>query len=306
MDKITKAQLNDVIKVVKLQQALFFASNFHPQTLTEEDYQVLKKAGIDPKVLAKEFTPFEQAFYFGRVVALLANRASIIDYNDFMQYLRRGEFLPNTAVQNEALRAVEKRAYTYITKLGEKIVDTIQNQAADPVTAPLIKQAIKTAIEKNQTVRDIVSFLGNKTQDWNRDFGRIGDTELQNAYQVGQLSEYLRMYGSDVLVYKDVMPGACRHCVELYLTNGVGSKPRLFTAQQLLQNGINIWRRVKDWKPTLESLHPHCRCQLHHAPKGAEWSKEKQDFVYPANVVEEAKKIQGKIKVTVGTRKFVI
>lgn len=61
---------------------------------------------------------------------------------------------------------------------------------------------------------------------------------------------------------KLVWSGNCKHCVRLYLTSGIGSEPKIFKLSELIANGSNIGKKVADWKPTLDPIHPYCRCNL--------------------------------------------
>lgn len=86
------------------------------------------------------------------------------------------------------------------------------------------------------------------------------ETEYQGVFNMGRVQSYMREGdGPNTLIYFDVYPAACRHCIRLYLTAGIGSEPKLFTAEELIGNGTNIGRRVADWKPTIiTAVHPFC------------------------------------------------
>jgi len=126
---------------------------------------------------------------------------------------------------------------------------------------------------------------------------------MQDIFNRGRAEQIKSDKGSDVLVYKEVYPKACRHCIRLYLTNGVGSQPKLFSLQELEDNGTNIGLKVNDWKPTISPCHPHCRCDLNYLPKDYVWDEEKKRFDVPKNYTPKVARTS-KVKITVGDKVF--
>lgn len=110
-----------------------------------------------------------------------------------------------------------------------------------------------------------------------------------------------RSHGTEAKVYKTVYELACRHCIRLYLTNGIGSQPILFTVAELVANGSNIGRKVADWKAVVESTHPFCRCNLSYVMDGYKWNKEKKDFV-PSSDWKRKVERKSKVKINWGDK----
>ena len=117
-----------------------------------------------------------------------------------------------------------------------------------------------------------------------RNFDRAIETASQAAFEQGKAAEIERraVSGNDPLVYKQVQPGACKHCISLYVTKGIGSQPLIFKLSQLRGSGSNIGRKTEDWKATIEPAHPSCRCPLYQLAEGYLWNKETQSFSIPA------------------------
>ena len=113
----------------------------------------------------------------------------------------------------------------------------------------------------------------------------------------------LDRYGKDHKVYKQVFEQACRHCIKLHLTNGLGSKPILFTLEQIINNGSNIGKKVDDWKATTDGVHPYCRCFIISVLPRQEWNDKTQKFEYPK---DQEPIRQSKIKVTIDDKIFYI
>lgn len=141
-------------------------------------------------------------------------------------------------------------------------------------------------ISKKTTIKNINKYF-NKIQ-WS---GEVGCLEVEKNNTL-----FIRRNG------KMIWSGNCRHCISLYLTGGIGSRPRIFTVAELLANGTNIGRKSKDWKPVLGTVHPFCRCDLRFIPPGYEWDEDSKKFAPkpPENRVQR----KSKVKITVGDLNF--
>lgn len=301
-------QINEILRLVEFTNTIFIAGNISTEILSESDRKILSDFGVDVSKLRKEYTPYEQLYYFGRLASILGPlNAQKVNFSDLKKYLQRGQFVPLSDSEKDSLRYLEKKSYSYIKGLEEGIksflVDSIENEnlAKRDYYESIIGDSLKRAIVERDSVKSIVSEIGSKTGDWERDLGRIAETELQNAYEYGKGSYFNKKYGNKKVYYKQVYPGACKHCIRLYLTNGIGSEPRLFTYQELLENGTNIGKKVNNWKATLGTVHPFCRCDLRVKRSDSDvWDSEQG--IYVPKMVERSSK--GKIKVSVGDKVF--
>jgi len=297
----SEAQISQILRIIDFQHAYFIGSDIGLDVLSDDDLRVLKEYGVSPDQLKTDYTPFEQSFYFGRLSAALKDQSSKVQYNDFLQYLRRGQFIPLSQQEQNALNYVKRSSYSHIKNLGQKIrVEADRIIIEEDVKKrhqyeKLIQGSMEEAIVKRGSVKDVILAIGNKTKDWGRDLGRIAETEMQNAFETGRAEEIRKQYGDDALVYKDVFPGACRHCIKLYLTNGIGSAPKIFKLSQLIANGTNIGVKTNDWKPTISALHPFCRCIINGYEADTEWNEEKRRWIDKPYI----RKIERKSKVRI-------
>jgi hypothetical protein len=165
----------------------------------------------------------------------------------------------------------------------------------------VVKDEIERGVLERKSLGSIVSELGHRTENWAHDWGRIVDTEMNNIFQQGRAEVFEKEDGPDVLVYKQVYPGACRHCISKYLTNGIGSKPKVFKLSDLIANGTNIGRKVINWLATITGLHPFCRCHLNKVPKGYVWDEEKEMFNIPKDFKRKIDR-KSKIIINVGDK----
>lgn len=297
----SEAQIQQILRIIDFQHAYFIGSDIGLDVLSDDDLRVLKEYGISPDQLKTDYTPFEQSFYFGRLSAALKDQSSKVQYNDFLQYLRRGQFIPLSQQEQNALNYVKRSSYSHIKNLGQKIrleVDRIiieEDVKKRHQYEKLIQGSLEEAIAKRGSVKDVILAIGNKTKDWGRDLGRIAETEMQTAFETGRLEEIRKEGGDNALIYRDVFPGACRHCIALYLTAGIGSAPKVFKLSQIIANGTNVDVKTKDWKPVAGSTHPFCRCLWNKYEQDTEWNEEKRRWVDKPYV----RKIERKSKVRI-------
>lgn len=260
-----ESQIQEVLETIDFQTTFFIAGNISSEILTQEDIQILKKFGIDVTKDFPGFTSFQKLYYFGRLASILGPlNAQKVTYVDLKKYLQRGQFVPLSSAEKDTLRYLEKKSYNHIKGLGQTMKSFVSGKIEDENIATrryyeeVIGDSLKRAVIERDSVRSVVSQIGEKTGDWSRDLGRIAQTELQDAYEHGKGAAFNDIYGNKKVYYKQVYPGACRFCIKLYLTNGIGSTPRLFTYQELLENGSNIGRKQDNWKATLGTVHPYC------------------------------------------------
>ena len=307
--RFTLQQIEEVLEIIDFQHIFFTAHNISTRAFSSRETNLLKKHGVDLSKISTQFTPFQEAFYFGRLASALGKQVKGVTYSNFKKYLRQGQYIPLTPVERNTLGYLEGKAFSHIKGLSERaqlkaegILSTVNSRTQ---YEEIIKEAVKGTVGKENSAVSVMSEIGNATQDWKRDLGRIAETELQNSFQHGVFMDYVEKYGDNVLLYKEVFPGACKYCIKLYLTNGIGSRPILFTPKELMENGDNIGIRPENWKATIGTVHPFCRCNLLSVGKNEKWDEEKKDFVYDREkVLEGSRKIKGKIKVTVGDQVF--
>lgn len=301
----TREQINELLEIVDRSFIKYTAKVLGVEVLTKEETSTLDD-------LFRGITSFDESFLFGRLSAFLGDsNTQSLNYNDFYTYISKGQFIPLTPTEQYMLSVAKNKAYSHIKGLGDAIKREVGGIILEKQSLPrdeyekLINKEISEGVYKRKALTEIVSEIGHKTEDWNRNLGRIVETEWNDVFQQGRALEIERKHGKDIRVYKHVYEQACRHCIKAYLTRGLGSMPKIFTVKELEENGTNIGRKVVDWKPVLGSMHPFCRCTLHHIPKNYNWDEEKKDFT-PSKTFESKydKDKVGVIKVTVGNKVF--
>jgi hypothetical protein len=298
MIKFTPDQIQEMLNIMDKNTILYSIHTVGKEVLSNSDKDLLIRYGIDPYKIVVGFTPFEQAFYFSRLLHLIGDKnAGKLNYGDLLQYLKRGQFHPLSNREKEMLDIAKMKTYNHLKGMTDK-----HKQQFTSILTDVMQQGIK---ERKGVVK-IVSELGHRTGDWQKDLGRIVETEYNTILQQGRAAEIEKTQGEEALVYKDVFPGACRFCIQFYLTNGVGSEPIIYKLNILRGNGTNIDKKQADWLPVLGSVHPHCRCLLHEYNKGEKWDKEKKDFVIDKEAITYKPEEGHKDKITVGDKVFYV
>jgi hypothetical protein len=299
-------KIQKFLQIIEANHLIFIGRVVGVDVLSPAEKQVIKNFGVDVEELKKYFPALTKSFHWGRLSEALQRFAGQVNNRDFEEYLRRGQYIPLNTGEKYALEYLNNAAYGHIKGLGERIKSTVYGMMveSDPALRAsyeeIIRDSLKRAVVERESVQKVISEIGHKTGDWERDLGRIAETELNNAFQWGRAEQIKKEQGVETVVYKDVYKGACRHCIRLYLTGGIGSKPRTFTLKQLVANGTNIGLKVADWKAVVGSTHPWCRCTLHSVPEGYTWNEEQKAFVPPIKKEREKKYI----KITVGDKVF--
>ena len=304
-----RAHILTMLGEVDINLLQFILYNVGSDVLQPYEIEILKNAGVDIEKLGVEFTPWEQQFLFGRLAGLLGHGSTLkLTYKDVYDYIHKKQFIPLSPRERDTLEIAKRRSYSHIKGLGETIKSTVEGLAyeVDLKRRDKYEKVISDAVQRGLVYRegaaDIMSEIGHKTGDWDRNLHRIAVTELNTVMQEGIAAEIEREHGADALVYKSVYEGACRHCIELYTTAGIGSKPIIFKLSELRANGTNIGKKVADWRGVVGSTHPYCRCRLNYLRDSLLWSAEQKRFV-EGEYVSKYKNI-APIRVAVGSKVF--
>ena len=299
-------QIQELLSIIDNFHILFIAQTVGADVLTPNEIQILKDNGIDVAKFVGKDGKIDHAFKFGVLAeALGTKKAKTLNYDKLKQFINSGNFIPLTKTEESVLRSVKFQAYNDIKGLGNKInkeftqilIEVDKEQRAKYEDKILTET--EEAILNRETQSQLASRIGHKTGDWSRDLDRIADFLMHSALDYGKVMKILEEDGEDGEVYKSVYKGACKHCIEKYLTNGLGSEPRIFKVKDLLANGTNIGRNTKDWKAVVGPLHPFCRCEAHKKPKNSVWNQETQDFTTVVrNDYGVKRKSKIKIKIT--------
>ncbi len=283
------SQIHSLLEILEKQNLLFISSKLGINYLTENEVNKLLQFGINPYHLYKEAKDIAlMSFHFGLLSdAIGTKEAKDIDYEGLKEYFEKGNHIPLTAVERNTIDSIKKQYLGDIKANNGKIFQDFNNIISKNEKnnresyEAVIRDEIKKGILQKKVSSEIARDLARKTGDWNRNFKRIVDFISHTAFDEGRAAMIEDKYGNDALVYKQVYEGACKYCVKAYLTNGIGSEPKIFKLSVLKANGTNIGRKVDQLKPVIGSHHPHCRCTLHFYNNQYNWDSKNQSFDTP-------------------------
>lgn len=283
---ITSQQILELFSIIDKNNIQFIAKNLGPDYLTTEEKERLVKIGIDPnKTYLQHNDYLKQQFYLGLISDAVGKDVNKIKFEDVKNYLKEGKYIPMTFREKSSLESIKKQFLGDIKGMNGKLFKDVNNiiNESGVKNRKAYEDVIRDEIERGallrKTNRQISNEIHHKTGDWSRDFDRIVEFVGHKAFSEGRAALYERQSGEDVNVYMDVYPLACKYCIKVYLTNGIGSKPYIFKLSELRENGTNIGRKAIDYKAVIPPNHPYCRCNLHDLPDGYEWDEEEKKFV---------------------------
>ena len=299
---LTPNQIQELLEIIEKHHLIYIGTQLGQDMLTTKDKRVLKAWGVNWKNYPK-IGKVDEAFVFGLLSEALGDKkAKKLNYKQLKDFIYSKNFIKLTTEEKLALHHLKIRSYSDIKNLGQKITRYV----SDFITLSLDKRkskyekiiresGIKTIVDRG-SLQEMKSTIKNKTGDFARDIDRVVDTTMHEAYNTGRIMSIKKKKGDKAKVWHQVYQGACKHCISLYLTNGIGSEPKVFTVSELLANGSNYGKKTKDWLPVSPPVHPYCRCQTFEYFEGWDWSHENQLFEPPVKVERKRK---SKAKVTI-------
>lgn len=193
-----------------------------------------------------------------------------------------------TRAEKAAYRQAVNRAGEFARGLGNRISQDVKQKVvevwdgtkiqleADPKLRQemqtVIREKVSQAVAKRQSAKKLASELGNATEDWARDWGRIARTELQATYNEGTVIEAIETFGPGARVARIPESDACEHCLRLFLDEE--NLPIIFQVADLLSRGTNVGRKREQWQATMFPIHPWCRCDTQIVPPGLRFDKD--------------------------------
>lgn len=293
-------QIQELMSVMDRYTTTFIAKHVGYGTLSNDEIANLVMMGMDPKQIKDSASNVTQAFKFGLLSDAIGNQAAKgMNYSAFKKFLASGRSIPLNAKENAALNALKMQTALSVRKHAEDMKKDVQQDLVEiqrgraAIHSKKVLSVAEEVIRDRQGVAQLRSKLGKRTGQWDRNMGRMAAYVLHDAFNEGRVSSIERK-GSKV--YFDVFDGACKHCVRLYLTGGIGSEPRVFSIDELRANGSNVGLKTIEWKATIGPIHPHCRCTANEVPDGYEWDPSTRSFTKP---IEFKRKVERKSKVTV-------
>lgn len=278
---LSNDQLKEIEKIIKDHVNILLygytgqASNLNPD--------LLKKLGIP----ANAPSTIESAFVLGKIVQMMNDEE--VRKMTFDELKKKAKEMSLSKLQRNSLEYAKQNSAQYVTALGHKMSKTVNTAILQASKAnnlaelqrQMIKDKVSDAISQEQTRGKLASELYHNLEDWSRDWKRVAHTELWNAKLQGEVNAILSgetIYrnttkGGETRVFRRPSADACNHCKRLYLESD-GITPKIFLLEELINNGDNVGRKTKDWKPTTGTTHPNCTCPIAVVPDGFGFDKD--------------------------------
>jgi hypothetical protein len=301
----TQEEIQTILNIIEYHHMFAVAWNLGPDTLTDDDRRLLSSFGVDLDALRRDLPQFDKIYHWGRLTAILKDSQSEqVGFGDFVKYILKGWYAPLTRREQFELELAKKKSYVHLKGLSDKVKKEISStMISKEKYEDTIKQEIVSGVEKRKASSEIVSEIGHKLGTWKNDYQRIVQTEMQDLYNLSRAEVFREKEGDDVRVYKQVYEKACRHCIRLYLKNGIGSEPIVKPLSEVKANGNNYGLKVADWKFVLGPTHPYCRCDLRYVPKNYVFNSGTGGFELPKHFQRQVER-RSKIKIQVGDKSF--
>jgi hypothetical protein len=308
------SQIHSILEVLQKQNLLFISSKLGINYLTEEEVSKLQHYGINPYHLYKESKDIAlMSFHFGLLSDALGKlEANKITHKDLIEYFEKGNHIPLTVIERNTIESIKKQYLGDIKANNGRIFQDVNNIISKneknnrKAYEEVIRDEVAKGILMKKTSGEIARDIARKTGDWSRNFKRIVDFISHTAFDEGRAASIQDKYGDNTLVYKDVYEGACKHCIRVYLTGGIGSEPKIFKLSTLKANGTNIGRKADELKPVIGSTHVNCRCTIHQLNTKYAWNPKSQSLDIPKINPKERKLREGRkpIRITIAGKEY--
>jgi hypothetical protein len=304
---LTPQQLHELNRLIDQKIVLFSAKNISTNFLTEDEKLILKQNGVDISKIRPQdlltYQSFAMGIASGAVPKGILNATS---YDNFKKYISSGNFMQLNSYERAVLSSLQRQSLSDVKGIGERYKKTLEgalNSSERKYYEDTIRNKMLEGRAKKDSLRNISNDIAKELDAFGRDFDRIVQTVSHNAFTEGREAFFVKNYGNDARFYVDVYAGACTFCVQSYLTNGVGSQPKIFKVGELPPSSTNYGKKKANWVVTKPSSHPYCRCTTFSLPEGYVWDEEKKDFMPPKDFERKVER-KSKVKVTWGDKEY--
>lgn len=308
MPLFTRNQLHDLLDTINNQTAMFVASSLGTEYLSDQEKESLRRQGVDVDNLYQDYNdPLFIAMQFGMISSVIPEKESKrMGYDKLKNYVKNNKHIPLNARENFSLESIKNQTFSDIQNRKGQIFQDLNSAVNDQVNQAradqeeFLRNEILDGLRNRETVNKIARELANKTGDYSRNFGRIVETVEHKAFTEGRMAIYERKGGKDANIWIQVFKGACKWCIQSYLTNGIGSKPKVFKLSELQAKSST--GNTNNATAVMPPKHPHCRCHVNYLEENEYWDDEKKEFV--EGEYQRKVKRKSKMKITVGDKEY--
>lgn len=300
---LSSEQINQLLDIFNHQLVMFAGNTLGSSYLSHSEKKILQDSGIDIESLYDHYKdPVELNFQLGLLTKIIGSQANTITFEQLRKFIANGNYIPLNEREKATINSIKHQALSDIRANQGKIFQDINNVVHGEGLynrshqEEVVRTTVIEGIANRESIKRISVNLARLTGDWNRNFYKSVQYISHTALNEGRLALIQRRNQGQVKVYFQVQKDACKYCVELYLTKGQGSEPKIFGVKELLANGTNIGRKVDELKPVIGPVHPHCRCLLTEYIEGEKWNGMK--FVISKEEIYHPKLERKKVHIT--------
>jgi hypothetical protein len=273
-------QINQILENVDFYHVLYICENIGTDVLTRYDKALLAKRGIDIKKFNKK-DAVTYSYQFGKLEASVSNKNILkkLNVEQYKKLVDSDKKLFNITAQDKYnIKIAKQQLYNDIQRLAGAIKADLQQNLIEA------SKTQKEDIGKKSLGKKVLQVINKKLKEANptyeKRFGVISGYNMHSSFQEGISAQILATKGQNAKIYFTVHPDACEYCVRVYLKAGRNSPPKVFILKNVIANGSNIGRKAKQYKPSVQPLHPNCRCKMNVLPNGKfVWSFRQNKYI---------------------------
>jgi len=256
---LNKSQIDEILKIIKehFGAAIYKLVGSPPSYV---DIQKLRKKGIIDASVPD--SALKDSYLFG-ILAAMDEKTAKAPFSA-IKIVANG--LPLSPVENDTIDWLNDSAALYCQGLGNKFeantLRLIHDASKEETMRGIIQTGLSEAATKRKTRSEIITQLRQATQDMQRDWHRIVNTELHGARTQGIAQGITKQFGDDAHVIVRPHPDCCDLCRAAYLKGG---KPKVFKLSDLAgRNNVGRTQAELRAAPGLPSLHVFCACEVNY------------------------------------------
>ena len=222
---------------------------------------------IDRGIVApgSSVSSLSDAYVYGLLSGIDPKNIKGKSVSEVVDWIKR---IPLSEIERTAVSWLSESAASYCQSLGNRFDlatgRIISDSVKEVAMMGKIRETLADQAKRRSTRKEIITALRDATKDAHRDWQRIVNTELHQAYTYGQAKAIKDHFGDESTVIVRPFPDACASCKAAYLDKKTGL-PKVFKLKTLASRN-NVGRKAAELraKPGLPPLHPHCMCQVHY------------------------------------------
>lgn len=272
-------QISSLQKSVEFHHTLFILQNIGTDILTSADRKLLRQNDIDLSTFKNKIDSVTYSYMFGKLESSVRDRSTLkkLNLEQYKEFITSNpDKFKLTKEDKQNIHTAKMQFYNDIKRLSGDIKSDLQQSLIEINNT--FKQKTKSATK--QILRTFGKTLAENTKRYSARFEVISGYNMHSSYQQGIAGELLARLGPNAKVYFTTHPDCCPYCAKTYLRNGRGSQPRIFYLKTVIANGSNIGRKAKQYRASLQPLHPRCRCKMNMLPRGKiKWSPRQNRYI---------------------------